>query len=105
MKKGDLKRSQIIDAAEALFFEQGYDRTSVQDILNRLNISKGGFYHYFDAKETVLREICERRWLNQFEKLRVELFSGRRSPMDKLNLLLRQANLFEAEDEIGRAHV
>lgn len=98
MKKGDLRRGQIIDAAEALFFEQGYDRTSVQDILNRLNISKGGFYHYFDAKETVLREICERRWLGQFDKLKVELFSGRRSPMDKLNLLLRQANLFEAED-------
>ena len=98
MKKGDLRRGQIIDAAEALFFEQGYDRTSVQDILNRLNISKGGFYHYFDAKETVLREISERRWLGQFERMKAELFSGRRSPMDKLNLLLRQANLFEAED-------
>ena len=98
MKKGDLRRGQILDAAEALFFEQGYDRTSIQDILNRLNISKGGFYHYFDAKETVLREICERRWLAQFERLCAELFAGRRSPMDKLNLLLRQANLFEAED-------
>ena len=30
MKKGDLKRNQILDASEKLFFERGYDRTSVQ---------------------------------------------------------------------------
>ena len=69
MKKGDIKRTQILDAAEKLFFEHGYDRTSVQDILDALDMSKGGFYHYFDAKETVLREISERRALTRFEKL------------------------------------
>ena len=98
MKKGDLKRNQILDCAEKLFFERGYDRTSVQDILNALNISKGGFYHYFDAKESVLRELCERRWTERFEKLRMELYGSRRSPTDKLNLLLSQADLFEQED-------
>ena len=98
MKKGDLRRGQILDTAEALFFEQGYDRTSIQDILNRLGISKGGFYHYFDAKETVLREICERKWTEQFDKLRTELYGSRMSPTDKLNLMLRQANLFETSD-------
>lgn len=98
MKKGDLRRGQILDTAEALFFEQGYDRTSIQDILNRLNISKGGFYHYFDAKETVLKEICERRWVAQIDKLRMELYGSRISPIDKLNLLLKHVNLFEAED-------
>ena len=55
MKKGDLKRVQILDAAEQLFFEKGYDRTSVQDLLDALDMSKGGFYHYFDSKESVLR--------------------------------------------------
>lgn len=98
MKKGDLRRGQILDAAEALFFEKGYDRTGVQDILDRLSLSKGGFYHYFDAKEAVLREICQRRWLGQFEALRAELYAGRRTPVDKLNLILRQTNLFETED-------
>ncbi len=98
MKKGDLRRGQILDTAEALFFEQGYDRTSIQDILNRLGISKGGFYHYFDAKETVLREICERRWTAQFDRVRMELYSGRLHPIEKLNLLMRLANLFENED-------
>jgi len=98
LKKGDLKRNQILDCAERLFFERGYDRTSVQDILNALNISKGGFYHYFDAKESVLRELCERRWTERFDKLRMELYGSRRGPIDKLNLVLSQANLFEPED-------
>lgn len=99
MKKGDLRRGQILDMAEKLFFEQGYDRTSIQDILDALKLSKGGFYHYFDAKETVLREICERRWVGRYEQIRMELMSARMSPMDKLNRLLSQASLFEAEDE------
>ena len=45
MKKGDLRRGQILDTAEKLFFEQGYDRTSIQHILDALGLSKGGFDH------------------------------------------------------------
>ena len=98
MKKGDLRRGQILDKAEELFFERGYDRTSIQDILTALNLSKGGFYHYFDAKETVLRELCERKWALRLEKVKAELRDGRRSPVDRLDLLLGLANLFDLED-------
>ena len=98
MKKGDLKRAQILDAAERLFFEHGYDRTSIQDILDALNMSKGGFYHYFDAKDSVLKEISERRAERRFERLDTELYTNRRSPIERLNLLLALPNLFEGED-------
>ena len=98
MKKGDLRRGQILDTAEKLFFEKGYDRTSIQDILDALKLSKGGFYHYFDAKETVLREICERRWVGRYDRLCAEQRAGRRGAVDKLNQILLQASLFEAED-------
>ena len=98
MRKGDLRRTQILDAAERLFFERGYDHTSIQDILNELGISKGGFYHYFDAKESVLREISERRAVERFDGLNAELYATRRSPIDRLNLLLTLPNLFESED-------
>lgn len=98
MKKGDLRRTQILDAAEKLFFECGYEQTSIQDILDTLRMSKGGFYHYFDSKIAVLREICERRAENRYERLNAELYASRRSPMDKLNLLLSLVNLFETEN-------
>lgn len=98
MKKGDIKRAQILDAAEALFFERGYDRTSVQDILDALDMSKGGFYHYFDAKDSVLRAVVERRMQGRFDQLTSELYNSRRGPVDRLNLLLGMANLFVAEE-------
>lgn len=98
MRKGDLRRAQILDAAEKLFFEKGYDRTSVQDILDALGMSKGGFYHYFDAKDAVLRAVSERRAERRFSRLNMELYGGRRSPIDRLNLLLSMANLFETEE-------
>ncbi len=98
MKKGDLRRTQILDAAEQLFFERGYDRTSVQDILDALQMSKGGFYHYFDAKDSVLRAVSERRAEQRFDRLIAELYGARRSPVSRLNLLLGMANLFEAEE-------
>ena len=98
MKKGDIKRVQILDTAEKLFFEQGYDRTSVQDILNALQMSKGGFYHYFDAKDSVLKAVSERRAQNRFDQLNAAIYGLRRSPVEKLNMILAMANLFEAEE-------
>jgi len=98
MKKGDIRRTQILDTAEKLFFERGYDRTSVQDILDELHMSKGGFYHYFDAKDSVLRAVSERRAEGRFDRLYAEIRGTRRSPVEKLNLLLGMANLFEAEE-------
>lgn len=98
MKKGDIKRTQILDAAEALFFERGYDHTSVQDILDQLGMSKGGFYHYFDAKDSVLRAVVERRMQSRLDQLTAGLYDNRRGSVDRLNLLLGMANLFEAEE-------
>ena len=98
MKKGDIRRVQILDAAEKLFFEQGYDRTSVQDILGALQMSKGGFYHYFDAKDSVLRAVSERRAQGRFDQLNAAIYGSRRSPVEKLNMVLGMANLFEAEE-------
>ena len=61
MMKGDLRKKQILETAEMLFTERGYDQTGVQDILDRLNLSKGSFYHHFESKALVLQTICEGR--------------------------------------------
>ena len=61
MKKGLARREQIIEAAERLFYGKGYEQTSVQDILDELNLSKGGFYHHFESKLQVLEAICARQ--------------------------------------------
>lgn len=48
---------KIREAAVALFAEQGYDRTSLQEIVDKAGFTKGAFYHYFKSKEDLLREI------------------------------------------------
>ncbi len=61
MKKGELKRQEILHTAESFFCHYGYESTSVQDILDELHTSKGSFYHHFISKEAVLEEICRNR--------------------------------------------
>ena len=61
MKKGDLRKKEILSTAEELFCRQGYEKTSVQDIIDRLNSSKGSFYHHFASKEALLEGICRNR--------------------------------------------
>lgn len=98
MKKGDLMRDEILIAAEKLFFGDGYESTSIQDILDVLKLSKGGFYHYFPSKEAVLREICEKRIAERLRRAEPELYAGRVRPMDKLNRLLSMVGLFDWGD-------
>ena len=47
-------KGRIISAAWKLFYEQGYDDTTVEDIVFESETSKGSFYHYFDGKDALL---------------------------------------------------
>jgi len=60
VKDHDSRRREILDAAQALFYQKGYEQTSVQDLLNAVGIAKGTFYHYFDSKQTLLKELTDR---------------------------------------------
>ena len=98
MKKGDMRREELLRAAERLFYTKGYEKTSVQDILAQINLSKGGFYHHFQSKEAILAEICENRVVSSLSELKWELFSVKASPIERMNLLLRKVNLFDREN-------
>ncbi|HWM40698.1 MAG TPA: helix-turn-helix domain-containing protein, partial [Streptomyces sp.] len=48
---------RLMAAATRLFSEQGYDRTSVQEIVEAAGVTKGALYHYFGSKDDLLHEI------------------------------------------------
>lgn len=50
-------RSRVLDAAVELFAQQGYDGTSVSQVIARAGVAKGGFYHHFASKEALLYEV------------------------------------------------
>ena len=47
-------KGRIISAAWELFYEQGYDDTTVEEIIEKSQTSKGSFYHYFEGKDALL---------------------------------------------------
>ena len=52
---------KILDVSQRLFYEKGYEKTSIQDIVNELGgLSKGAIYHHFKSKEDILCELEER---------------------------------------------
>jgi AcrR family transcriptional regulator len=50
-------RERILEVAQELFISQGYDKTSLRDIAERLGITKAALYYYFERKEDILLEL------------------------------------------------
>lgn len=93
MKKGDARREALLDTAERLFCTKGYERTTVQDILDALDYSKGGFYHHFDSKLALLNAICERRAQESADCART-LLAQEGDTLQQLNRLLHDTAFF-----------
>ncbi|WP_343729835.1 helix-turn-helix domain-containing protein [Duganella sp.] len=55
------KREQIVDAADRLFYERGFESTSFADIADAVGISRGNFYHHFKAKDDILEAVIALR--------------------------------------------
>lgn len=60
VKEPDIRRNEILDVAQQLFYTQGYEQTSVQNIIDEVGIAKGTFYHYFGSKVELLDNLIER---------------------------------------------
>ena len=57
--KGARTRARLLDAAREVFEALGFLEARVSDIVERAGLSHGSFYHYFDSKEQVFREVAE----------------------------------------------
>lgn len=60
MAKKNLKKtkSKIVSAAWKLFYEQGYEDTTIEEIIEESGTSKGSFYHYFEGKDALLSSLA-----------------------------------------------
>ncbi|WP_454195279.1 TetR/AcrR family transcriptional regulator [Nocardia sp. Marseille-Q1738] len=56
VKKPEIRKAEIVDAALRSFAEHGYDQTTVESITTALGVAKGCFYHHFTSKEHVFTE-------------------------------------------------
>jgi len=54
-------RDHIIEAADRLFYEKGYEQTSFADIADAVRISRGNFYYHFKTKDEILGAVIDAR--------------------------------------------
>ncbi len=88
MKKNEVKRKEIIDASFELMLTKGYEGTSIQDITDRINATKGLVYHYFDSKKDVAAAVIEEAikpaynefWGHTWDKL----YGGGENPLENI---------------------
>ena len=87
---------KILDAAQRLFLEKGYDNTTIQDIVDQLGgLSKGAVYHHFKSKEEIMDAVGDRMFAanNPFEKVR------KRSDLNGLQKLQEAIRLNQSDEE------
>ncbi|MGN0969847.1 MAG: TetR/AcrR family transcriptional regulator, partial [Evtepia sp.] len=78
-------RGRIVSAAWQLFYEQGYENTTVEEIIETSQTSKGSFYHYFDGKDALLSTLSD-LFDEKYEALQ-ETMDPAMPAMDKLLFL------------------
>jgi AcrR family transcriptional regulator len=110
------RRDAILDAAQRLILSNGYERLTIQDILEDLQISKGAFYHYFDSKPAVVEALTERlvddseralAWIAEDPELgaaeKLQLFFGEiiRWKSARQNLMVAMLPVWYAPDNLA----
>ncbi len=84
VKDPETRRSELIDTAEELFLENGYDETAVSEIVRNAGVAQGTFYHYFKSKDDVLSAITD-RWIEEIRAGIEDIASGNDSDaIDKI---------------------
>lgn len=91
-------REQIVRSASELIWRQGYNRTSVDDIIRHAGICKGSFYHHFDSKEALGLAVID-SWTDHFGAHISANLSADRTPEQNLHAILDA--MVTAQEESG----
>ena len=84
--KGEFNRQKIVEAANILFYQKGFNKTSFTDVAGASGIPKGNFYFYFKSKNELLHAVIEARFDFIKNKL-VEYEAQYQNPKDRLKRL------------------
>ena len=95
-------REAIIRESVRLFADRGYDRTTVQAIIDAVGVSKGAFYHHFSSKEDIVEAITHGYISEGLESLEKAASDKGLSAVEKLNRLIEVSQLFRSQRQDTR---
>jgi len=76
-------RDHIVEAADQLFYQHGYEHTSFSDIADAVQISRGNFYYHFKTKDDILDAVIESRLASTRQMLDQWELAGQ-TPADRI---------------------
>jgi AcrR family transcriptional regulator len=97
IKHPDVRRSEFLDQAQALFLARGYDNTSLNDVIAESGTSKGAFYYYFPSKEALLEALADRIARQAFAEVQGFVDESGLDPLARLNAFLAVSCQFKLD--------
>ena len=97
VKDPETRRNELIDTAEELFLVNGYEETTVSEIVRNAGVAQGTFYHYFKSKDEALNAIID-RWIEEI-RAGMEGIASR----DDLNAIEKILGFFNFFNNLGRS--
>ena len=99
MKKGEKRKKELLRIAYDMFLTQGYENTSVDEIIEKAQIAKGTYYYYFKSKEQMLEEVIDMMIDSESEMAR-QIIGMDISPPQKIVGIIASIKPTEAEQPI-----
>ncbi|HET9183647.1 MAG TPA: TetR/AcrR family transcriptional regulator [Candidatus Angelobacter sp.] len=93
-----LKRKRIVDAARRLFYEKGYERTTLDDIAERLQVTKPFIYSYYKNKNELLHEIAQ-QCISQCLQAQSRILNSKLSIREKLSRIVEEVTQVIIENQ------
>ena len=84
VKAAEERKNEILDVAEQLFAEKGFDNASTNDIIKRIGIARGTLYHHFGSKEEILDALVERMTREAIARSKAVISDESRPLLDRL---------------------
>ena len=104
-KEAGIRKKELLDAALELFHESGYDNTSINDIINKVGVTKGAFYYHFNSKAEVLDTIA----LQQAEEMVGVFFRASdengKNALEKINRIISAMQEYRSETREKRLKI
>ncbi len=98
VKSAEVRRNEILDAAEELFVTQGFEQTTTNDILEKVGIARGTLYYHFKSKEEILDAMIMRINRNLIDQAKAVL---KQKDLPVFERLTRMLLALQVDSEIG----
>jgi len=93
------RKNEILDTAQTLFYKNGYQNTSIANVIDAVNIAKGTFYHYFKSKSDLLDQIINRIAVDMDKIIIKVLEEPEENAIIELNNIYHEVGQYKAQEK------